>query len=87
MLIVVPWGWIRNWVPEIPQGLIIFINPGTVTALVFIFYSTYIERRTGSRRLAAISLFSCILAGFVWFTIIGIWFRGPDWQFITWPFF
>jgi quinol-cytochrome oxidoreductase complex cytochrome b subunit len=87
MLIVVQWGWIRNWIPEIPQGIIIFINPGTVTALVFIFCSTFIERRTGSRRLATISLFSCILTGFVWFTIIGIWFRGPDWQFILWPFF
>jgi quinol-cytochrome oxidoreductase complex cytochrome b subunit len=87
MLIVVQWGWIRNWIPDIPQGLIIFINPGTGTALLFILYSAYIEKRTGSRRMAAISLFSCILVGFVLFTIIGIWFRGPDWQFILWPFF
>ncbi len=87
MLIVVQWGWIRNWIADIPQGLIIFINPGTVAALFFIFYSGYIEKRTGSRRLAVISLFSCILVSFVLFTIIGIWFRGPDWQFILWPFF
>ena len=87
MLIVVQWGWMRDWIPGIPQGLIIFINPGTVTALLFIFYSVHIKKQTGSRRMAVISLYTSILTGFVLFTIIGIWFRGPDWQFIPWPFF
>jgi quinol-cytochrome oxidoreductase complex cytochrome b subunit len=85
--ILVGFGWLRDWFPHIPSSLMIILNPGMITAILFVFYSLIITRQTNSIRLGTIALYSCILTGFALFTAIGIWFRGPDWEFIIWPFF
>jgi quinol-cytochrome oxidoreductase complex cytochrome b subunit len=87
MMIITQLGWIRDWIPGIPQWLMIIVNPGIITATIFGLYSYIIINRTKSTRAGAIALFSCILSGYAIFTAIGIWFRGPNWEFIPWPFF
>jgi quinol-cytochrome oxidoreductase complex cytochrome b subunit len=86
---VIRCGWLRTWFPDIPQLWIIFINPGTVLALVFALWSQLVLRWTGSTRLSAIGLFTCILVGFVILTYIATVHRGPNWDFYwsqsQWP--
>jgi quinol-cytochrome oxidoreductase complex cytochrome b subunit len=82
-------GWLGDWFAGIPQLLIIFVNPGTVLAATFVVWSFYIRRRTGSAHHAAMALFTCALVGLIIFTFVGVWFRGPDWEFFWlrshWP--
>jgi hypothetical protein len=82
-------GWLRTWFPDIHQLWIILINPGTVLAVSFAGWSQLVLRRTGSTRLAAIALFTCILVGFVILTWIATVHRGPNWNFYwsesQWP--
>jgi quinol-cytochrome oxidoreductase complex cytochrome b subunit len=82
-------GWLRDWLPEINQLWIILINPGTVIAAAFIAWSQFILRRSGSTRMSAIALFTTILVAFVILTVIGTYFRGPNWDFYwsksQWP--
>jgi quinol-cytochrome oxidoreductase complex cytochrome b subunit len=82
-------GWLRSWFPDINQLWIIFINPGTVLAVLFAGWSQYILRRTKSTRLAAIALFTSILVGFAILTYIATVHRGPNWDFYwsesQWP--
>jgi quinol-cytochrome oxidoreductase complex cytochrome b subunit len=82
-------GWLRTWFPDIHQLWIILINPGTVLAVVFAAWSQLVLRRTGSTRLAAVALFTCILVGFVILTYIATVHRGPNWDFYwsesQWP--
>jgi hypothetical protein len=39
--------------------------------------------------MSAIAMFTCNLTAFIIFTAIGIWFRGPNWEFYwlhkQWP--
>jgi quinol-cytochrome oxidoreductase complex cytochrome b subunit len=81
----VKYGWLRNWFPDIPQLVIIFVNPGTVIVLFFAWWSLRTLKRTGSTRMAAIALFTCFLVGFVLLTVMGIHFRGPNWDFFWSP--
>lgn len=85
----IQFGWLRSWFPDIHQLWIILINPGTVLAVVFAGWSQYILRRTGSTRLSAIALFTCILVGFLILTYIATVHRGPNWGFYwsesQWP--
>jgi quinol-cytochrome oxidoreductase complex cytochrome b subunit len=87
--ITIRFGWLRTWFPDINQLWIIFINPGTVLAVLFAAWSQYVLRRTGSTRLAAIALFTSILVGFVILTYIATVHRGPNWDFYwrqsEWP--
>jgi quinol-cytochrome oxidoreductase complex cytochrome b subunit len=87
--LVISCGWLRNWFPDIPQLWIIFINPGTVLAVVFALWSQLVLRWTGSARLSAVGLFACILVGFVILTYIATVHRGPNWDFFwsqsQWP--
>ena len=87
--ITIRFGWLRTWFPDINQLWIIFINPGTVLAVLFAAWSQYVLRRTGSTRLAAIALFTSILVGFVILTYIATVHRGPNWDFYwsekQWP--
>lgn len=82
-------GWFRSWFPEIPQIVITFVNPGTLLTLLYVAYSVWVIRRENSTRLGAIAVFTCFLAGFVVLTLVGTWFRGPNWDFFwspsTWP--
>lgn len=82
-------GGIRSAYPQAPQWLIDILNPGTMTVLyliVFFFVAGYLAN---SLREASIGLFTGFLIGFTVFTVIGIFLRGPNWQFYwfwqRWP--
>lgn len=78
-------GWLREWIPHIPQLVITFINPGTVLTLVYALYSVWLVRRYNSTRAGALGLFTCFLCGFIVLTIVGTYFRGPNWVFYWSP--
>jgi quinol-cytochrome oxidoreductase complex cytochrome b subunit len=82
-------GWIREWWPGAPQLLITLVNPGTVLTLIYAAYSVWIVRRHDSTRAGALALFTCFLCGFIVLTVIGTYFRGPNWHFFwspsSWP--
>jgi quinol-cytochrome oxidoreductase complex cytochrome b subunit len=78
-------GWIREWWPEAPQILITFVNPGTVLTFVYAVYSVWLVRRYDSTRAGALGLFTCFLCGFIVLTIVGVHFRGPNWDFYWSP--
>jgi quinol-cytochrome oxidoreductase complex cytochrome b subunit len=81
----VEFGWLRNWFPDIPQIVIVFINPGSFVVLMFAWWSLHTLRFTGSTRMAAIALFTCFIVGFIILTIMGTYFRGPNWDFYWSP--
>ncbi|HWO56172.1 MAG TPA: cytochrome b N-terminal domain-containing protein [bacterium] len=83
--IPVNFGWLRNWFPGIPQLWIILINPGTILTALYVLWSVYELKRSGSTRMAAIALFTCFLVGFAILTTVGTVFRGPNWDFYWWP--
>ena len=85
VFITLRFGWLRNWFPGIPGILVTGINPATLSAVLYIAWAGWIRRRTGSSRMSAISMFTCILTGILVFTAIGIWFRGPNWEFYWSP--
>jgi hypothetical protein len=78
-------GWIREWWPGAPQLLITAINPGTVLTVAYALYSIAVVRRFASTRAGALALFTCFLCGFVVLTVIGSYFRGPNWDFYWSP--
>jgi len=78
-------GWIREWFPNAPQLLITFLNPGTVLTLLYACYSIWLVRQFQSARAGALGLFTCFLCGFVVLTVIGTYFRGPNWDFYWFP--
>jgi len=82
-------GWIREWFPNVPQLVITALNPGTCLTLLYGLYSVWLVRRYGSSRAGALGLFTCFLCGFLVLTVIGTYFRGPNWVFywspIDWP--
>ncbi len=78
-------GWLREWYPEIPQWVITAVNPGTILASLYALYSLWLIRRYNSARAGAMGLFTCFLCGFVVLTIIGSYFRGPNWDFYWSP--
>jgi len=78
-------GWVRQWWPAAPQLLITAFNPGTVLTAVYAAYSLWLVRRYASTRAGALGLFTCFLAGFLVLTVIGTYFRGPNWEFYWSP--
>lgn len=88
-IFTIRFGWLRNWFPAIAQLWVILINPGTVLAVLFVAWSQWILRRSGSTRQAAIALFACILVAFVLLTYVATVHRGPNWNFYwsesQWP--
>ena len=82
VFIIVRFGWLTAWFPDIPRFLVMLFNPATLSALFYVLRAGWIRRRTGSTRMSAISLFTCTLTAFIIYTAIGIWFRGPNWEFI-----
>jgi hypothetical protein len=82
---VIRYGWLREWFPGIPQLLITAINPGTVLTAAYAGYSLWMVRRHNSSRAGALALFTCFLCGFVVLTVIGTYFRGPNWHFYWSP--
>jgi quinol-cytochrome oxidoreductase complex cytochrome b subunit len=82
---VIRFGWLRQWWPECPQLLITAVNPGTLLALLYTLYSIWLVRRMDSTRAGALGLFTCFLIGFIVLTVIGVHFRGPNWEFFWSP--
>jgi quinol-cytochrome oxidoreductase complex cytochrome b subunit len=78
-------GWLREWFPHIPQLVITAINPGTLLTAVYAAYSIWCVKKHNSTRAGAMALFTCFLAGFVVLTVIGTYFRGPNWVFYWSP--
>ncbi|MDX1982264.1 MAG: cytochrome b N-terminal domain-containing protein [Bryobacteraceae bacterium] len=78
-------GWIREWFPDVPQLVVTIINPGTVLTALYGWYSVWLVRRHQSARAGALGLFTCFLCGFLVLTIIGTYFRGPNWMFYWSP--
>jgi quinol-cytochrome oxidoreductase complex cytochrome b subunit len=89
VLLNVRWGWLGDWIPGVPQLLVIVFNPGTLLAVLYIGWSLFIRKTTGSVHFTAVALFTCALIGFLILTAVGFWFRGPDWEFFwlksSWP--
>ena len=78
-------GWLREWLPSIPQLLVTAVNPGTVLTGIYMGYSIWCVKRYDSTRAGALSLFTCFLCGFIVLTAIGSYFRGPNWAFYWSP--
>jgi quinol-cytochrome oxidoreductase complex cytochrome b subunit len=78
-------GWVREWFPDAPQLVITFVNPGTIVALIYALYSLWLVNRYNSIRAGALGLFTCFLCGFIVLTVIGTYFRGPNWEFYWSP--
>ena len=89
LVVMIRVGWLRDWFPGISQWFVMLINPATITGGVFILMAEIIRRRKQSLRMAALALFTSTFVALVIFTIVGIWFRGPNWEFFwshnQWP--
>ncbi|MCC6364275.1 MAG: cytochrome b N-terminal domain-containing protein [Bryobacterales bacterium] len=81
----IQFGWIREWFPKVPQLVVTIINPGTILTAIYAWYSVWLVRRYGSTRAGALGLFTCFLCGFLVLTVIGTYFRGPNWVFYWSP--
>ena len=86
---IIRFGWLRDWFPGIPHIIIMLVNPATLTGLFYVIWARWVKIKTRSLRMSAIAMFTCIMVGFVIYTAIGIWFRGPNWEFFwsvsQWP--
>lgn len=89
IFIVVRFGGLRDWFPGVSQGLVMLLNPASLTAILFIVAAETVRRKGGSTRRAALVLFTCSFVALVVFTVVGIYFRGPNWEFFwsasQWP--
>ncbi len=89
LFVMIRFGWLRDWFPGISQWFVMLINPATITAAMFIAASEIVRRRLDSTRMASLVLFTCAFVALVVFTVVGIWFRGPNWEFYwsasQWP--
>jgi hypothetical protein len=80
---------LKDWIPGISQWFVMLINPATITTMLFITAAEVVRRRQKSTRMGALVLFTCSFVALVIFTVVGIWFRGPNWEFFwsvsQWP--
>ncbi len=75
---------VRMLFPEASQFWTDLFNPGSVFAALVIAASLLMLRMTRSTRMAAMVVFSAFLGGALIYTVIGLYFRGPNWIFL-WP--
>ncbi len=89
LFVMIRFGWLRDWFPGISQWFVMLINPATLTGGIFIVLAEIIRRRKQSSRMAALALFTSTFVALIIFTVVGIWFRGPNWEFFwshtQWP--
>lgn len=71
---------LRRFAPEAPRGVVELLNPATLLLVAIALFSVIVGWRTGSRRMAAIALFSAFVSAYVLLMIIGTCFRGPNWD-------
>jgi quinol-cytochrome oxidoreductase complex cytochrome b subunit len=82
---VIRFGWIREWWSAAPQLIITAINPGSLLTLIYAAYSLWCLKKYDATRAGALALFTCFVCGFVVLTVIGSYFRGPNWEFYWSP--
>jgi quinol-cytochrome oxidoreductase complex cytochrome b subunit len=82
-------GGLRGLYPDVPQWLVDLVNPGSLLLLylvIFFFITGYL---TKSLREASIGLFTGFLTASTLLTIVGVYLRGPNWDFYwfweAWP--
>jgi len=87
LMVAVPvmFGWLRDWFPGVHPLLTILVNPGTLMCTSLLVYSGRVLARSGSTRLASIAFFTGGGVMMLLLIIVGLWFRGPDWQFYWSP--
>lgn len=89
LFVMIRFGWLRDWFPGISQWFVMLINPATITGGLFILVAEIVRRKRQSSRMAALALFTSTFVALVLFTAVGIWFRGPNWEFFwsinQWP--
>jgi quinol-cytochrome oxidoreductase complex cytochrome b subunit len=91
LVFTVKYGWLRNWEwsKDVPQLVIVAINPGTVFVLACAAWSLGVMRFTNSTRMAAIGLFTAFFVCFLILTYFATVHRGPNWDFYwsesDWP--
>ncbi len=89
LFVIIRFGWLRDWIPGISQWFVMLINPATITGGIFILLAEVIRRKSKSTRLGALALFTSTFVALLIFTALGIWFRGPNWEFFwslkQWP--
>jgi quinol-cytochrome oxidoreductase complex cytochrome b subunit len=72
----------HHWSRNAPPVITLIINPGTILAALFGIWSWLVARKTLSTKMGVFALASCCLTGGIIITILGIWFRGPNWEFV-----
>ncbi len=85
LFVMIRFGWLRDWFPGISQWFVMLINPATITGGSFILLAEVVRQRSQSTRMGALALFTTTFVALVIFTIVGIWFRGPNWDFFWSP--
>jgi quinol-cytochrome oxidoreductase complex cytochrome b subunit len=89
LFVMIRFGGLRDWIPGVSQWFVMLFNPATITAALFIAASEIIRKKYKSTRMASLVLFTCAFIALVVFTVVGIWFRGPNWEFFwsasQWP--
>jgi quinol-cytochrome oxidoreductase complex cytochrome b subunit len=80
MSIAIVGGW--QWTRNAPAVLALIANPGAILAALYGIWSWGILRTTSSTKLGVFALASCCLTGGIIITIVGIWLRGPNWEFM-----
>jgi quinol-cytochrome oxidoreductase complex cytochrome b subunit len=83
--IAIRFGWIQQWFPDAPTLLVMLGNPGTVLTLMYAAFSVWEVKKHDSTRAGALALFTCFLCGFILLTVVGSYFRGPNWDFYWSP--
>ncbi|MDO8588010.1 MAG: cytochrome b N-terminal domain-containing protein [Armatimonadota bacterium] len=82
-------GWLRTWIPNIPQLVITVVNPGTVLVGLYAWWSLSNIKRHNSIRMGAVAMFTVFLVGFILLTYVAAIHRGPNWHFYwlhsQWP--
>jgi len=81
VFVFVKWGWLRDWFPGISQWFVLLFNPATISTGGFVVIAELVKRRMGSTRMAALAMFTMAIVALIIFTVIGIWFRGANWEF------
>ena len=81
----VRYGWLRAWYPDIPQIVVIALNPGTLWLAWCALWSWFVVHRTVSTRLGAVALVTCFFTFYILLTYFAAAHRGPDWEFYPSP--
>ena len=80
MAIAIGVGW--QWTRNAPAVITLIANPGSILATMYAVWSWGVLRSTSSTKMGVFALVSCSLIGGIIITIVGIWLRGPNWEFV-----